>query len=129
MNTNFINSLFEKIDGEYPSLGDVFLQTKVLSGTSINSNKFTLLGDPMMSLYPKYGVRTTSFPDTISALGKVTFTGEIISEDSILVNDFDGEIEIIVFDKEKIIKHKVNNHLLLWIIKNRQILSIKENLQ
>ena len=68
MNTNFINSLFEKIDGEYPSLGDVFLQTKVLSGTSINSNKFTLLGDPMMSLaYPKYIVRTTSFPDTISS--------------------------------------------------------------
>ena len=43
LNTNFINSLFEKIDGEYPSLGDVFLQTKALSGTSINSNKFTLL--------------------------------------------------------------------------------------
>lgn len=103
LNTNFINSLFEKIDGEYPSLGDVFLQTKALSGTSINSNKFTLIGDPMMCLaYPKYTVRTTSFPDTIAALGKVTFTGEIISEDSILVNDFDGEIEIIVFDKEKI---------------------------
>ena len=68
MNTNFINSLFEKIDGEYPSLGDVFLQTKVLSGTSINSNKFTLLGDPMMFLvYPNFGVRTISFPDTISA--------------------------------------------------------------
>ena len=103
LNTNFINSLFEKIDGEYPSLGDVFLQTKALSGTSINSNKFTLLGDPMMFLaYPNFGVRTISFPDTISALGKVTFTGEIISDDSILVNDFDGEIEIIVFDKEKI---------------------------
>ena len=105
MNTNFINSLFEKIDGEYPSLGDVFLQTKkAFAGTSINSNKFTLIGDPMMRLaYPKYTVRTTSFPDTISALGKsFTFTGEIISEDSILVNDFDGEIEIIVFDKEKI---------------------------
>ena len=103
LNTNFINSLFEKIDGKYPSLGDVFLQTKVLSGTSINSNKFTLLGDPMMSLaYPKHIVRTTSFPDTISALSKVTFTGEIISEDSVLFSDFDGEIEIIVFDKEKI---------------------------
>ena len=50
LNTNFINSLFEKIDGRNPTLGDVFLQTKVLSGTSINSNKFTLLGDPMMSL-------------------------------------------------------------------------------
>ena len=78
LNTNFINSLFEKIDGEYPNLGDVFLQTKSLSGTSINSNKFTPLGDPMMCLaYPEYGIRTTSFPDTIAALGKVTFNGEI----------------------------------------------------
>ncbi len=103
LNTNFINSLFEKIDGEYPTLGDVFLQTKALSGTSINSNKFTLLGDPMMCLaYPEYGIRTTSFPDTIAALGKVTFNGEIISEDSVKVSDFNGEVEITVFDKETI---------------------------
>ena len=79
----------------------MFLKTKVLSGTSINSNKFTLLGDPMMSLaIPDYGVRTTMFPDTVSALGKFTFTGEIINEDSVKVNNFNGEIEILVFDKE-----------------------------
>lgn len=101
LNTNFINSLFEKIDGRNPTLGDMFLKTKVLSGTSINSNKFTLLGDPMMSLaIPEYGVRTTMFPDTVSALGKFTFTGEVINEDSTKVNNFNGEIEILVFDKE-----------------------------
>ncbi len=101
LNTNFINSLFEKTNGNYPTLGDILLQTKVLSGTSINSKKFTLLGDPMMSLaYPEYGIKTTIIPDTLSALEKVTFEGEIIDEDSVKVSSFNGEIDIIVFDKE-----------------------------
>ena len=105
LNTHFINSLFEKVDGEYPTLGDVFLNTKALSGTSINSNKFTLLGDPMMCLaYPTYGVKTTLSPDTISALGKVTFNGEIINSDSVKLNTFNGEVGVIVFDKELISK-------------------------
>jgi len=103
LNTNFINSLFEKINGNYPNLGDVLLKTKALSGISINSKKFTLLGDPMMSLaYPDYGVKTTMISDTLSALDKVTFQGEIIDDDSIKVSSFNGEIDIIVFDKKVI---------------------------
>ena len=101
MNTNFINSLFEKTDGSYPNLGDVLLKTKALSGISINSKKFTLLGDPMMSLaYPDYGVKTTIISDTLSALEKVNFQGEIIDDDSIKVSSFNGEIDVIVFDKK-----------------------------
>ena len=101
MNTNFINSLFEKTNGNFPNLGDLLLQTKALSGTSINSKKFTLLGDPMMSLaYPEYGVKTTIITDTLFALAKVTFEGEIIDEDSVKISSFNGEIDIIVFDKE-----------------------------
>ena len=105
LNTHFINSLFEKQNAEYPTLGDVFLNTKALSGTSINSNKFTLLGDPMMCLaYPEYNIRTTIYPDTVSALGKVTFNAEVIDYDSVKVGSFNGEVEITVFDKEKIAK-------------------------
>ena len=32
LNTKFINVLFEKVNGEFPRLGDVFKKTKVLSG-------------------------------------------------------------------------------------------------
>ena len=42
LNVNFINTLFEKVNCKNQTLGDVFLQTKALSGTSINSNKFIL---------------------------------------------------------------------------------------
>ena len=93
--------LFEKVNGEYQTLGEIFLQTKALSGTSINSNKFTLLGDPMMYLsYPDYDVLTTIFPDTISALEKVNFQGEIIDKDSLKVSGFNGTIYTTIFDKE-----------------------------
>ena len=75
----------------------------MLSGTSVNSKKFTLLGDPMMSIaYPQYNIRTTIFPDTVSALGKVTFNAEIIDKDSIKVSNFNGTVYIKVFDKESI---------------------------
>ena len=102
LNTNFINTIFEKVNGNTQTLGDVFLETKILSGTSINNNKFTLLGDPMMTLsIPKYKILTTDFSDTISALGKAVFSGMVVdSQDSTLVNNFNGIVYIKVFDKE-----------------------------
>tara|TARA_B100000902_G_scaffold280180_1_gene265994 strand:+ start:17115 stop:20882 length:3768 start_codon:yes stop_codon:yes gene_type:complete len=101
LNTNFINSLFEKNTGEYPRIGDVFLRTKNLSGSSINNNKFILLGDPLMKLsYPDFTVITNNSPDTISALGRYIFDGIIVDNDSNMLLDFDGEIDITVFDKK-----------------------------
>ena len=104
LNTNFINNIFEKVDGNTQTLGDVFLKTKILSGTSINNNKFTLLGDPMMTLSsPTYRILTTEFSDTLSALGKAVFSGMVVDPgDSNVVNNFDGIVYIKVFDKEVI---------------------------
>ena len=103
LNTNFMNTLFEKVDGEYKTLGEAFLDTKVMSGTSINSNKFTLLGDPMMKLsYPDYDVISTFVTDTLGALQKVYFEGEIVSLDSNRVDNFNGKVNITVFDKERV---------------------------
>ena len=63
LNTNFIDVLFEKYNGEYPKLGDLYKQTKVLSGSGSNTRNFILLGDPAISLsYPKYNITTSSIP-------------------------------------------------------------------
>ena len=71
LNTKFIKTVFEKENGEFPRLGDIFKKTKVLSGTSANNRNFTLLGDPALRLaYPKYDVETTSIADTLKALGE-----------------------------------------------------------
>jgi len=100
LNTKFMNTLFERIDGEYPRLGDVFKQTKVLSGTSLNNRNFTLLGDPALCLaYPEYEVETTSVLDTLKALGEVTISGEVIGENGVLT-DFNGTVYPTVYDKE-----------------------------
>tara|TARA_B110000240_G_scaffold89993_1_gene102192 strand:+ start:115 stop:3495 length:3381 start_codon:yes stop_codon:yes gene_type:complete len=100
LNTKFINTLFEKIDGEFPRLGDIFKQTKVLSGTSLNNRNFTLLGDPALCLaYPEYLIKTTNSLDTLKALGLVTIEGEITDENGVL-SAFDGTVYPTVYDKE-----------------------------
>ena len=78
LNKHFIKVLFEKKDnGEFPRLGDVFKQTKVLSGTSVNNRNFTLLGDPALCLsYPEYHIQNTNIIDTLKALGEVTVSGK-----------------------------------------------------
>ncbi len=100
LNKKFINNLFEKINGEYPRIGDVFKITKFLSGNSINNRNFILLGDPALRLaYPKFDVVTDSIDVILKALGQVTIQGQI-EDDGILSSDFNGTIFPVVYDKE-----------------------------
>jgi len=101
LNKNFINVLFEKKEnGEFPRLGDVFKQTKILSGTSVNNRNFTLLGDPALRLsYPQYEIKTRDSISFLKALGEVTITGEVIGESGVLT-DFNGTVYPTVYDKE-----------------------------
>jgi len=114
LNTKFIKTLFEKIDGEFPRLGDVFKQTKVLSGTSVNNRNFTLLGDPALCLaYPEFAVETVGSVDTLKALGEVTIVGRIIDNYGLvepnenarnsrtgILDSFTGTVFVTVYDKE-----------------------------
>ena len=100
LNTNFIETIFEKKEGDFPRLGDVFKHTKVLSGSSINNRNFTLLGNPALRLaYPKFEVNTLTINDTLKALGEVTIEGQIENE-GILLSNFNGTIYSTVYDKE-----------------------------
>ena len=75
LNTNFINSLFEKID-KNPTLGDMFLKTKVL-WYKYYSNKFIYRS--YMSLAPERC--KNNYVSRYSFSLKITFTGEVINED------------------------------------------------
>ena len=100
------DKMFQKENGEVPSLGDILSYSKNLVGGA-NSRKFTLLGDPSQTLaYPKYNVLTTkvnglpiSNADTISALQEVTIEGYIANEDSSELSSFNGIIYPTVYDK------------------------------
>ncbi len=100
LNTKFIETIFEKKDGEHLRLGDVFKTTKVLSGTSANNRNFTLLGNPALRLgYPNFEIKTTSIDDTLKALGEVKIEGQI-EDNGLILSNFNGTIYSTVFDKE-----------------------------
>ena len=104
LNTNFVDVLFEKTNGEYPRLGDLYKSTKVLSGSGSNTRNFILLGDPAISLsYPKYSIFTTTIPDTIKALEEITINGKITDDNGMLLEDFNGIVYPTVYDKEVVL--------------------------
>ena len=100
LNTKFIRKIFEKQEGDFPRLGDLFKSTKVLSGTSANNRNFTLLGDPALRLaYPYFEIRTTSIDDTLKALAEVVIEGQV-EDDAGVLSSFNGTIYPTVYDKE-----------------------------
>jgi len=100
----------KKANGERPTTGEVMQTAKNSAAISppVNSRKYALLGDPTMKLsYPTYGVRTNTVngvtitgQDTISALQRVTITGNIVDNNNNIVTNFNGTIYPTVFDKE-----------------------------
>ena len=110
LNRGFYKYAFEKQDnGEYYSMGDLIRLAKFESSSESNDKKFILIGDPALKIsYPEYKVETVSInqhnvspvPDTLKALSKVTLSGEIQDETGNKLNDFDGAVSTIVYDKE-----------------------------
>lgn len=114
LNKSLNRYMFDKPNGEFPRLGDIFRLTKrdPYNASSANSKNFTLLGDPALKLaYPKYDIAATkingqdfiALGDTISALSKVTITGEIRDNGQKLTG-FNGVIYPTIFDKATIVQ-------------------------
>jgi hypothetical protein len=109
LNRNFYRTVFEPVNGEMPHVGDVYWETKLLSGNSTNNRNFTLLGDPALKLnYPQNQVVTTEVnsvpvnltqPDTLKALDRVTIKGYVADTAGVLMNGFNGILYPTVFDK------------------------------
>lgn len=106
LNLNFYDKVFDKIDGEYPKMGDVIRLAKTPSNPNIRN--FVLLGDPALRLaYPEHKVYTTRIngrpidgtADTLNALSKVTIEGIVATQDGDVINDFNGIIYPSVYDK------------------------------
>ena len=98
LNNEFYKNVFVR-DESYMRLGDIFKNTKngSLSGP-INRN-FALLGDPSLTLnYPYFNIKINKI-DTLMAGDKILVSGEIIDNNSIKVENFNGEIYSDIFDK------------------------------
>ena len=83
------------------TLGEAIMRGKNRLGANDNKMSYVLFGDPAMRLnYPtNYQVATTSVIDTLHALDVHQVKGQIVDEDSILVSDFNGSVDVTVYDK------------------------------
>jgi hypothetical protein len=117
LNNNYLQiALQPDANGKYKSLGEAMMAAKnftyLNSGDIINNRKFTLLGDPAMTLgFPKLkvkglqvnGTNLNSNADTLSATEFTTITGEVTANNGTRLNDFNGTVYLTLFDKPETI--------------------------
>ena len=116
-NTELNRSVCDTLFGH----SDVYHYTMTLGeATAIGKNRlnnddnklaYVLLGDPAMRLnYPTdYQVQTTTNIDTLNALSVQHVEGRIIDEDELLVSDFNGRVDITIYDKMQSIPTRDND--------------------
>ena len=114
VNTNFdvskafYENAFNDNQGQKPRLGDILRKTKNQSAFGVVNRNFVLLGDPSMQLaYPQYDVVITDVNgspglDTLQSFSKVKMVGEIRGGSSV-ITDFDGVLEITLYDQKALL--------------------------
>ncbi|MFM7155762.1 MAG: type IX secretion system sortase PorU, partial [Bacteroidota bacterium] len=101
--------IYEKINGQYRTIGRILKDSKnKLTSDIQNARRFTLLGDPAMTLaIPENRVATTRISgpngpvDTLKALMPVTLEGMVTDPDGNKLGDFNGRVYVTLFDKKQ----------------------------
>ncbi len=113
MNRNYIQTLLHpNPDGSYLNLGDAIKKAKNITyqsgGDVINNLKFTLLGDPALTIaFPRNriqtdainGVTVSAKADTLKALKQYTINGSVVDNNGTTLNNFNGTVYTSVYDK------------------------------
>ena len=118
LNNLYKNNLFNENNGNFSRIGDVTKLTKNRTGFDANCRKFALIGDPALVLdYPKNEVITTSInsnpvdsnADTLKALSIITVSGEIRDHQNVKLDNFNGVLYPIIYDKASDLKTLAND--------------------
>jgi hypothetical protein len=124
MNNNYLQfALQRNANNKYPNLGEANRLAKnyttTNSGDIVNNRKFTLLGDPALTIaYPRYRVKTTkinnkpytnAFIDTIKATSTVNIEGAVLGDNLTTFTNFNGTVAVTVYDKLQQIATLVND--------------------
>lgn len=120
LNRNIFNFAFDRdSEGNALTFGDIIRLAKNNSGTGPNKRNFTLLGDPALRIaYPWHGkvitdsvnrVAVTGSIDSLMALSVVTVSGHVEDTRGRIMNNFNGIVSPIVFDKEIRIRTLAND--------------------
>jgi Peptidase family C25 len=126
MNDNYLQIAFQpRSDGSYYSLGDAERLAKNYTyqtqTDAVNNRKFTLLGDPALTLaFPRYKVMTTAINgtsllanpppiDTLKALNTCSISGMVTDNIGDLLRGFNGTLYATVFDKPRTVSTLANS--------------------
>lgn len=105
LNQEFYSSLFKREDDRYPTIGEVFRNTKNNSTSGVANRNFSLIGDPSLTLalpanrIAVSSVQTSSGSDTLKALSTVTVKGNVNDLSGDRLENFNGILEASLFDK------------------------------
>ncbi|MBI2279856.1 MAG: type IX secretion system sortase PorU [Bacteroidetes bacterium] len=96
LNQSIYQTIFNKVNGTYKTLGEVFKESKNLNATNPNNRNFTLLGDPALTLnFPEYVVNAIH-PDTLSSDSTNLITGQIEDENGAVQTWFNGNLIVFI---------------------------------
>ena len=123
MNNNYMQFAMQPdANGRYKSLGQAVMAAKnytyQTSGDIINNRKFTLLGDPALTLaFPQFKIKTMKInasdplvqTDTLSAGEKAIVEGVITDNSGTILSNFNGTLYPVVFDKPLTITTRAND--------------------
>ena len=116
LNEAFYSVLESSIKNNKTVIGDIFKNTKVTNNGGKNDRNFTLLGDPALRLaVPSNKIVLDSITyenlktDTIKSISSPTLHGRILMPDSATSLNFNGWIEITLFDKEQTLETLAND--------------------
>lgn len=111
LNQNLYSRMFTRHDGEMPYLGDLIMYSKPPG--QLTTRNFILMGDPALKMaYPEHEIHTLSINgkdphdenDTLRGLDRITVEGEITDYEGNKLENFNGTIYPVVYDKPKTYK-------------------------
>lgn len=133
---DFLIGSLDRRQGQHPTIGDAFMTCKINNRTRSGTGIFILLGDPgLKTALPRYNVRTltlngkpvTETIDTLKAFSHITITGQI-EDNGQRVTDFNGRVQIKIFDKANHLKTLGNaqsrggfNQVVEYELQNNQL--------
>ena len=123
MNNNYMQFATQPdANGKYRSLGEAIMAAKnytyQTSGDVINNRKFTLLGDPALTIgFPQFKIRTTKInsvdpllqTDTLSSGERISIEGEVTDNNGSFLSNFNGTVYPVIFDKPQMSITKAND--------------------
>lgn len=133
LNDEIVKVLFEKNEkGEQNRVGDIFRQGLNAMSNDYNKLRYCLISDPAITLpVPEHTVDILSIDDNmisgdndapeIPALGKVTVKGRILDKNSDIDSDFNGIIELMLYDAEKVVETKNTGRGLDRVYNDRSV--------